>query len=170
MSRCISGANLVIVAQIHCKLLCRQDKFPRIWKSNCQNDLEGQGQCPPFSLPAENILRFMFRANLVFPAQICNELSCGQGKYTDGQTDGQTDGRRQRHYSFERRRGKNCRHDISGAWVKWYLVLNVAIWPLYIISADISPVYDDVYQIADKIWAHLRPLGEINQTYAHLGP
>ena len=35
----------------------------------------------------------MFRANLVIPAVICDELLCGQGKVyrgTDGWTDGQT--------------------------------------------------------------------------------
>ena len=36
----------------------------------------------------------MFGANLVIPAQICDELSCGQGKVyrqTDGRTGGQAD-------------------------------------------------------------------------------
>ena len=32
----------------------------------------------------------MFGANLVIPAQICNELLCGQGKVY-GQTDGRID-------------------------------------------------------------------------------
>ena len=43
----------------------------------------------------------MFGANLVNPAQICDELSCGQGKVygrTDGWTDGQTERRRQQQY------------------------------------------------------------------------
>ena len=33
ISRCILGENLVILAQIHCKLLCRQTQFPRILRS-----------------------------------------------------------------------------------------------------------------------------------------
>ena len=40
----------------------------------------------------------MFDANLVIPAQICDELSCGQSKVygqTDRQTDRQTDGQTQ---------------------------------------------------------------------------
>ena len=45
----------------------------------------------------------MFGANLVIPAQTCDELSCGRGKVydrTDRQTDGRTDRRRQRQYPF----------------------------------------------------------------------
>ena len=41
----------------------------------------------------------MFGANLVIPAQICDELLCGQGKVygqTDGQTDRRTDGQTDR--------------------------------------------------------------------------
>ena len=48
---CMFGANLVILAQI-CDELCGQAKFPRILSQNGQNDLEGQGQWPPFSIPA----------------------------------------------------------------------------------------------------------------------
>ena len=90
---CMFGANLVILAQIYDELLCGQAEIPRILSQNCQNDLEGQGQSPPFSIPAESIPRCMFGANLVIWDQICDELSCGQGKVyrqTDGQTDGQT--------------------------------------------------------------------------------
>ena len=46
-SRCILGANLVIIAQIQYKLSCRQAKFPRILSQNGKNYLEGQG--PPSS-------------------------------------------------------------------------------------------------------------------------
>ena len=90
---CMFGANLVILAQIYDELLCGQAEIPRILSQNCQNDLEGQGQWPPFSIPAESIPRCMFGANLVIRDQICDELSCGQGKVyrqTDGRTDGQT--------------------------------------------------------------------------------
>ena len=74
------GANLEIVAQICEELLCGQDEFPRILGQNGQNDLEGQGQWPLFSIPAENITGCMFSANLVILAQICDELSCGQAE------------------------------------------------------------------------------------------
>ena len=46
-----------------------QGKFPRILSQNGQNDLEGQGLWPPFSIPAESILGCMFGANLVILAQ-----------------------------------------------------------------------------------------------------
>ena len=77
---CMFGTNLVILAQIYYGLSCRQAKFPRILSQNGQNNLEGQGQWPPFSIPAESIPRCMFGANLVILDQICNELSYGQGK------------------------------------------------------------------------------------------
>ena len=44
------------------------------------NDLEGQGQWPPFSIPVERIPRCIFHANLMILARICNKLSCGQAK------------------------------------------------------------------------------------------
>ena len=58
---------------------------------------------PLFSIPTESVIRCMFGANLVIPAQICDELSCGKGKVygqTDGRTDRQTDRRRQQQYLF----------------------------------------------------------------------
>ena len=71
MSRCMFGANLVILAHNCDKLLCRQAIFPRILIQNGQNhaasastalvtrmgqnDLEGQGQWPPFSISTESI-------------------------------------------------------------------------------------------------------------------
>ena len=99
-------ANLVILAQIYDELWRRQAKFPRILSQNGQNDIEGQGQWPPFSIPVQSIPWCMFGANLVIPAQIYNELSCGQGKVygqtdkTDRRTDGQMDRRMQGQYPF----------------------------------------------------------------------
>ena len=92
--RCIFGANWAILAQICYKLSLRQDKFPRILSQNGQHDLEGQGQRPPFCIPAESIPRCMFGANLVILSQICDELLCGQDKVY-GRTDGETDGQMQ---------------------------------------------------------------------------
>ena len=90
---CMFGANLVILSQIYDELSRGQAEFPTISSQNGQNDLEGQGQWPPFSIPAESIPRCMFGANLVILDQICDELSCGQVKFTDGRTDARTDGR-----------------------------------------------------------------------------
>ena len=53
----------------------KQAKFRRI-----QNDLEGQGQWPPFSIPAKSISGCMFGANLVILAQIYDELLRGQAE------------------------------------------------------------------------------------------
>ena len=59
MPRCIFGAKkFVALAQIHYKLSCTQNKFPRIQSQNGQNDLEGQGQFPPFAIPTESFLNF----------------------------------------------------------------------------------------------------------------
>ena len=78
--RCICGTNLVIIAQMHQKLLCGQTKFPRILSENAKITSEGQSQWSPFSIPAESIPRCMFGANLVILAQVCDKLSCRQGK------------------------------------------------------------------------------------------
>ena len=74
---CMFGANLVILAQIYDELLHGQAEFPIILS---QNDRQGQGQWPPFSIPAESISGCMFGGNLVILDQICGELSCGQSK------------------------------------------------------------------------------------------
>ena len=79
--KCILGANLVILAQIHYRLSCRQAKLPRIPSQNGQNDLEGQSQWPPFSIPAGSIPGCMFGANLVILTQICDELLYGQSEF-----------------------------------------------------------------------------------------
>ena len=79
--RCIFGANLAILAQISDELLHGQAKFPRIIRHNGQNDLEGQGEWPPFSITGESVPGCMFGANLVILAEICDELLCGQSKF-----------------------------------------------------------------------------------------
>ena len=78
---CMFGANLVILDQICDELSCRQTEFPKILSQNDQNDLEGHGQWPPFSIIAESIQGYMFGANLVILAQICDELPHGQAKF-----------------------------------------------------------------------------------------
>ena len=77
----IFGANLVILAQICDELSQGQAEFPRILSQNGQNDLESQGQWPPFSITAESVPGCMFGANLVILAQICDELSHGQAEF-----------------------------------------------------------------------------------------
>ena len=70
-------ANLVILAQICDELSRGQVEFRRILSQNGQNDLEGHGQWPPFSIPTESIPGCMFSANLVIIAKIRDELSRG---------------------------------------------------------------------------------------------
>ena len=80
---CMFGANLVILAQICDELWREQAEFARILSQNCQNNLEGQGQWPVFSIPAESIPGRMFGANLVIPSQPCDD----KVKFMDGRTD-----------------------------------------------------------------------------------
>ena len=88
--RCMFSGNLVILDRIYDELSRGQAIFPTILSQNGQNDLEGQGQWPPFSIPAESIPRCMFSGNLVILDRICDELSCGQGKVY-GRTDAGND-------------------------------------------------------------------------------
>ena len=105
---CIFGANLVTLSQSHNMLLHGQAEFPIIVSQNGQNDLEGHGQWPPFSISTKSVPWCMFGANLAIPAQICDELSCGQEKVY-GQTDGQTQATTIP-FRPERLRGKNYGH------------------------------------------------------------
>ena len=77
---CMVGANVVILVQICDEWFWGQAESSRILGQNGQNDLEGKGQWPPFSIPAANIPGCMFGANLVILAQTRDELSGGQGK------------------------------------------------------------------------------------------
>ena len=95
VSWCMLGENLTIPAQICDNSSCEQSELPSIVRQSGQNDLEGQCQWPLFSIPTESIPGCTFGANLVILAQICDELSCGQG--TEGQTE---DRHRQRKYLF----------------------------------------------------------------------
>ena len=84
---CMFGTIFVIVAQIHCTL---SHEFPSILIQNCQNNLKGQDEWPPFPIAAQNSQGCMFGANMVILAQICEGLSCRQGKIyvrTDRRTD-----------------------------------------------------------------------------------
>ena len=63
------GANLVILTQICNELSRRQAKCLRILSQNGQNDLQDQGQWPPFSTPSKSIPVRMFGANLVILTQ-----------------------------------------------------------------------------------------------------
>ena len=48
------------------------------------DDLESQGRWHLFSIPVEGIPGCIFDANLVIPAQIYDELSCGQSEVYRG--------------------------------------------------------------------------------------
>ena len=115
-SVCMFVANLMTLAQIYDELSRGQAKFPRTLSQNCQNDLVGQCQWPLFSIPTESIHWCMCGTNLVNPAQICDELSCGQGKVY-GRTDGRTDRRRHRQYSS----AWKSRDKICCTWIQFLL-------------------------------------------------
>ena len=106
------GANLVILSQIHYKLLHKQVEIPRILSQNGQNDLEGQGQWPQFSIPAENIPECMFSGHLVIVAQIYDELSYRQAE-------------------FPRFLSQNDQNDLEGR----------GQWPLFPIATESIPWY-----------------------------
>ena len=99
VSGCMLGANLVILAQICDEWSHGQAKFPGILSQNGLNDLEDHSQWPPFSTPAKNISCLVFGANLAIPAQICDELSCGQVKVCRRMEE-RTDRRMIRQYPF----------------------------------------------------------------------
>ena len=74
------GAHLVILAQIYHRSFHRQAIFPIILSRKGQNDLEGQDQWPPFSIPAKSVTGCIFGANLTILAQINDKLWSGQTK------------------------------------------------------------------------------------------
>ena len=90
------GANLVIPTQI-CgeSVSTRETEFPRILSENDQNDLgRSRSMTPILNTSWEYDQYPMFGENVVIPAQICDELSCGQGKvygWMYGRTDNWTD-------------------------------------------------------------------------------
>ena len=90
----------------------RQSKFLRIPSRNVQNDLEGEGQWPPFSIPADSITGCMFGTNFVILTKICDELSWGQSK---GQMGGRVNRSRQRQYAFGLK-GHGVKMDILVNW------------------------------------------------------
>ena len=152
------GANLGISAQICDELLHGQAEFPIILSQNCQNDLEGQGQWPPFSIPIETIPRCRFGTNLVIPAHICDGLLCRQGKVygrTNRQTDRQTDGQTQATtipLRPERRRRKSRMSDITESFrdiINWIFYINNTITD--IINSNILVIYKNVLWIYDII-------------------
>ena len=69
--------GLVILTEIFDMRWRRQAKFARTLSKNSQNDLEDQGQRPPFSVQAESIWGCMFGADLVILVRICDKLSRG---------------------------------------------------------------------------------------------
>ena len=61
------------------------------------NDLEGQGQITPYTIPSEIFPRYTCKPNLVilgpFFQSYRADKQCLTDRQTDGRTDGQTDGR-----------------------------------------------------------------------------
>ena len=81
------GLNFINAAGIHYKLLRGQAIFLKILGQNGQNDqndLEGPGQWPPFSIPAASIPSCMFSANLMIVSQIYFKSLCGQVDFPRG--------------------------------------------------------------------------------------
>ena len=128
---CMFDANLVILTQICDELSRGQTEFPRILTQNGQNDIEGQGQWPLFSIPTKSIPWCMLGANLVILAQIYDELWCGQVKVyrrTDGRTDAGNETKKP--IRPERPRGKNfiyCRTDMCKTGVIWERTVQISI-------------------------------------------
>ena len=108
---CKFGDSIPNLWRVIMPLFCRQAKIPRILSQNSQNDLEGQGQRPLFSIPAQNIPGCIFFTNLMILAQICDELSCGQSK-VHGRTDGRTDAGKDNIPSAWKAKGLK--------WTNWY--------------------------------------------------
>ena len=75
IQRCTFGANLVILAQINCKLSRGKTKFPRILNQNGQHDHDFKVNDLHYKIPAESIPCCMFGANLVILDELCDELS-----------------------------------------------------------------------------------------------
>ena len=94
----------MILAEIHYKLSCKQAKYTRILSQNGQNDLEGQGKWPLFSIPAKSVVECMFGANLVILVQICGKLS-------------------RRHAEFASILSENGQNDLEGQsqWPPFYI-------------------------------------------------
>ena len=57
-------ANFIILPHIHYKLSYWEAKFSRILSQKGQNDLEGQGQWPPFPIPIESVPWCMFKTDV----------------------------------------------------------------------------------------------------------
>ena len=78
----------------------------------------------------------MFGANLVIPAEICDDLLCGQGKVY-GQTDRRADGQNEATLWPERPRGKNGKTQDHMLRVA---SLNI-LWPLLGVFKKITKVF-----------------------------
>ena len=101
---------------------------------------------PIFFIPAESNPGCMFSANSVIPAQIYDELLCGQAKVygqTDRRTDRQTDGRRQRQYPFGLKGQWVINHKISPSNV--YALYMYHVYQMYIYNVHVRYMYIDEY-------------------------
>ena len=74
--------NLVIISQIHYKVLHRQSKFSRIRIQSGHNDPQGQGEWPIFSKPADSIPECMLCETFLYQFKsVLSEVSCRQVEF-----------------------------------------------------------------------------------------
>ena len=82
--------------QITCRLgMCKETAVSWNPAAKRPNDLEGQGQWPPYLILMKRISWCTFGVNLVIAAQIHDKLLCGQAK-------------------FPRILSQNCKNDLEG--------------------------------------------------------
>ena len=69
----------------------KKTHFGPIWEVLALNNLEGQGQMPPYTIPSENYPRYTFILNLVIT--VISKVIAWKNLYlqTDGQTERRTD-------------------------------------------------------------------------------
>ena len=84
---CTFGANLVIVTQIHYKLLCGQSDSPRILSQNGQNDLVVNNNDLHFQYQLRVSQGACFVQFWWFQLKSVKSYLADKEKFTDGQTD-----------------------------------------------------------------------------------
>ena len=92
----------------HPRSVYKRDVECRFLSRNGQMTLNVKVKAPYFKCQLKVFHNACLVKILVISAQICDELSCGQGKVHDKRTDGQTDRRRQWQYPF----------GMKGQWAK----------------------------------------------------
>ena len=65
------GSNLVLLAENPLQVIWRKSRMPKILGQKGQNDFEGQGQWPPFSILGENILGCLWLGHETMVCAVC---------------------------------------------------------------------------------------------------